>query len=102
MQNAAQLTNTTILLFICGKQGGTIHQLVKDLNSVKHPFVKFDKPITDDDVINAGYDEMHDLMRQAQMVRMDTEFKRKAEAPLDTAESTMRLKDPYFNHGEHA
>ncbi len=102
MLNAAQITNTEILQFICGWQGGTIHQLVNALNSVKHPFVRFDKPITDTEILEADYDRMQDLMRQAQMVRISKEIEIAKPPQMETEASVKQMKDPYFNHGEHA
>jgi hypothetical protein len=52
-----KLTNTEILLFICGYQGGTVHQLASSLGT------------TADDILNADYDKMQSLMRQAQKYR---------------------------------
>lgn len=53
----AVLTNTEILIFILGKQGGTVHQVAETLG------------VTASEIINANYDKMQDLARAAQVRR---------------------------------
>jgi len=51
------MPNTTVLMFIMGFQGGTVHQCAKHLNT------------TTDDILNATSERMEDLMREAQVFR---------------------------------
>ena len=48
------MTNTEILLFVLGYQGGTIHQLAMELG------------VTDREIFGADHDKMLDLCRLAQ------------------------------------
>src|SRR5690606_34632921 len=48
------LSNTEVLMFITGWQGGTIHQLSKHLG------------VSNEEIIDADYDKMQILMRLAQ------------------------------------
>ena len=56
-QTTQTLTNTEILIFILGKQGGTVHQVAKQLG------------VAASEIINANYDQMQDLARAAQVCR---------------------------------
>lgn len=58
LENYEQIvSNTEILIFIVGWQGGTIHQIAEHLS------------IKTSDIILADYDKMQDLMRLAQTKR---------------------------------
>lgn len=54
-----RLSNTEILMFIRGWQGGTVYQIATELG------------VTTLDIVNADYDRMQDLMRLAQSKRND-------------------------------
>ena len=54
MQTEQKLSNTEILIFIVGWQGGTVHQLAQHLGVATRV------------ILDANYDEMQDLMRLAQ------------------------------------
>lgn len=49
-----QLTNTEVLCFVLGWQGGTIHQVADALN------------VSSDEILDADHDKMTDLCRKAQ------------------------------------
>jgi hypothetical protein len=49
-----RLSNTEILCFIVGWQGGALHQLAEKLG------------VSTNEILNADYDQMQDLMRLAQ------------------------------------
>lgn len=51
------LSNTEVLLFILGYQGGTIHQLAKELG------------VKDTTILNADYEIMQGLCRLAQTTK---------------------------------
>jgi len=51
------LTNTEILMYVLGWQGGTIHQLSKELG------------VKDDVILDANADKMRELIALAQMIR---------------------------------
>lgn len=51
------ISNTEILMFILGWQGGTVHQVAEVLG------------ISTGTILNADYDKMQDLMRLAQRKR---------------------------------
>lgn len=57
-----KITNTEILMFICGWQGGTLKQLAK--------FLK----ISEKDILEADYDRMQILCRKAQEKRNERDF----------------------------
>jgi len=57
LTDSPRLTNTEILIFITGKQGGTVHQIAEKLG------------VTASDIINADYERMQQLCRAAQTVR---------------------------------
>ena len=59
----SEVTNTEILMFILGWQGGTIHQLTRVLNKHSDPEIK------NMDILNANYEDMQTLMRRAQKIR---------------------------------
>lgn len=63
--NSAQpsLSNTEILCFILGWQGGTVHQVVEMLNNFTG------NQLTAADIIDATPEEMRVLMRDAQSAR---------------------------------
>lgn len=48
------MSNTEILLFVLGYQGGTIHQLAQELE------------VSQDYILDATYEDMQDLCRLAQ------------------------------------
>ena len=54
---AQTMSTTEILCFVLGWQGGTVHQVARALD------------VTTSHVLEATYDDMQDLCRQAQRVR---------------------------------
>ncbi len=48
------LTNTAVLTFVMGNQGGTLSQVARDLN------------VSVEDIVNADYEKMGELCRKAQ------------------------------------
>jgi len=58
-----RLSNTEILMFVRGWQGGTVDQIAAELG------------VTTLDIINADYDRMQDLMRLAQSKRNVAEYR---------------------------
>ncbi len=56
-----KLTNTEVLLFILGYQGGTVFQLAEELD------------VDVREILQADYDKMQDLMRKAQRARYERE-----------------------------
>ena len=76
---SVRISNTEILLFILGYQGGTIHQLCDELSLVQTAAErkKFNLPSNQAALLNASYDDMQDLMRMAQRAqrsRLNREF----------------------------
>lgn len=75
------ISNTEILMFILGWQGGTIHQLADAMG------------VPNWRIMNATYDDMQDLMRLAQQKRAATHPATPIQAALDTLEKM----EPYFD-----
>lgn len=57
MEKTQSISNLTVLMFIMGYQGGTIHQCAEHLGT------------TAKDILSASPSRMDDLMRQAQLFR---------------------------------
>lgn len=65
--------NSIVLMFILGGQGGTIHQVARELNC------------NPSDIANADYGRMEELMRQAQSIKMPYIFDAGWNAALEKA-----------------
>lgn len=90
------ITNTEILMFIMGWQGGTIHQVVEELSkkyqeinpnsdSIKELFYGGKNGCLGDWmslILDANYDQMQDLMRLAQRVRCERDNQKLVKAQL--------------------
>lgn len=60
------MTNTEILCFILGWQGGTIHQVLEVFNKYQGAL---EDRFTDNDITDAGHEKFRELCRKAQDIR---------------------------------
>ena len=85
------VSNTVVLMFILGWQGGTIHQVAKELN------------VTTDDILFADHEKMGTLMRIAQQkgkmqhAKVVTELRHMVECFKDTPREINCYAEAHIN-----